>query len=200
MGSLLLQVGWEWDFDQFVYTEEYLKPREQCPAGTRTRPATRYFFWYPTRPDSVLESSGYGVTRNIGYYLIFRVNPKFRVLPDINVLSQTETEEKKHWEWLSDLVTKSHIWVFLTNCENVIVTLRVSEWQWESDLGGTCNSCDVYENEDNCRMIIMMIIMTKMAIYCPQGSGTLRQQLLMMHWLCQSMPEYARVLSSFAFI
>ena len=42
---------------------------------------------------------------------------------------------------------------------------------------------------------------TKIAIYCPQGSGTLRQQLLMMHWLiindyarvCQSMPEYARI-------
>ena len=32
----------------------------------------------------------------------------------------------------------------------------------------------------------------KMVIYCPQGSGTLRQQLLMMHWLCQSMPKHAR--------
>ena len=30
----------------------------QCPAGTRTRPATRYFFQYPTRPDSVLEIIG----------------------------------------------------------------------------------------------------------------------------------------------
>ena len=30
----------------------------QCPAGTRTRPATRYFFPYPTRPDSVLEIIG----------------------------------------------------------------------------------------------------------------------------------------------
>ena len=30
-------------------------------------------------------------------------------------------------------------------------------------------------------MIILMIILIKMAIYCPQGSGTLRQQLLMMH-------------------
>ena len=30
----------------------------QCPAGTRTRPATRYFFRYPTRPDSVLEIIG----------------------------------------------------------------------------------------------------------------------------------------------
>ena len=35
------------------YTEE-----DQCPAGTRTRPATRYFFRYPTRPDSVLEIIG----------------------------------------------------------------------------------------------------------------------------------------------
>ena len=31
---------------------------DQCPAGTRTRPATRYFFRYPTRPDSVLEIIG----------------------------------------------------------------------------------------------------------------------------------------------
>ena len=36
----------------------------------------------------------------------------------------------------------------------------------------------------------------KMAIYCPQGSDALRQQLLMMHWLCQSMPEHARVCQS----
>ena len=35
-----------------------------------------------------------------------------------------------------------------------------------------------------------------MAKYCPQGSGTLRQQLLIMHWLYQSMPEYARVYKS----
>ena len=34
------------------------KPYNQCPAGTRTRPATRYFFRYPTRPDSVLEIIG----------------------------------------------------------------------------------------------------------------------------------------------
>ena len=26
---------------------------DQCPAGTRTRPATRYFFRYPTRPDPI---------------------------------------------------------------------------------------------------------------------------------------------------
>ena len=30
-------------------------------------------------------------------------------------------------------------------------------------------------------MMRMKITMIKMAIYCPQGSGTLRQQLLMMH-------------------
>ena len=33
-------------------------PNQQCPAGTRTRPATRYFSRYPTRPDSVLEIIG----------------------------------------------------------------------------------------------------------------------------------------------
>ena len=27
----------------------------------------------------------------------------------------------------------------------------------------------------------------KIAIYCPRGSGTLRQQLLMMHWLCTNL-------------
>ena len=41
-----------------------------------------------------------------------------------------------------------------------------------------------------------MIVIEKMAIYCQQGSGTLRQQLLMMQWLCQSMREYARVCQS----
>ena len=30
----------------------------QCPAGTRTRPDTRYFIRYPTRPDSVLKIIG----------------------------------------------------------------------------------------------------------------------------------------------
>ena len=30
----------------------------QCPTGTRTRPATRYFLRYPTRPDSVLKIIG----------------------------------------------------------------------------------------------------------------------------------------------
>ena len=43
----------------------------------------------------------------------------------------------------------------------------------------------------------------KWPLYCPQGSGTLRQQLLMMHGIapcctrvCHSMPEYARVCQS----
>ena len=36
----------------------YERQCTQCPAGTRTRPATRYFFRYPTRPDSVLEIIG----------------------------------------------------------------------------------------------------------------------------------------------
>ena len=39
----------------------------------------------------------------------------------------------------------------------------------------------------------------KIDIYCPQGSGTLCQQLLMMHWLCsksQNMTEYARLCQS----
>ena len=34
------------------------QPPMQCPAGTRTWPATRYFFWYLTRPDSVSEIIG----------------------------------------------------------------------------------------------------------------------------------------------
>ena len=34
------------------------KPWCQCPAGTRTRPDTRYFICYPTRPDSVLKIIG----------------------------------------------------------------------------------------------------------------------------------------------
>ena len=44
----------------------------------------------------------------------------------------------------------------------------------------------------------------KMAIYCPQGSGTLRQQLLMMHgiaWYCivlHSIAWYCMVLQGIA--
>ena len=37
-------------------------------------------------------------------------------------------------------------------------------------------------------MMIGMMMIIKIAIYCPQGSGTLRQQLLMMHgiaWYCR---------------
>ena len=30
----------------------------QCPTGTQTQPDTRYFFRYPTRPDSVLKIIG----------------------------------------------------------------------------------------------------------------------------------------------
>ena len=63
----------------------------QCPASTRTRPATRYFFRYLTRPNSVFQVAGnpkhrvlpdisgkpeiLGTTRNFGYYPIFRVSP-----------------------------------------------------------------------------------------------------------------------------
>ena len=56
----------------------------QWPTCTRTRPDTRYFFRYPTWPDSILKTIEQRVTRNIGYCLIFRVNPEFRVLPDIS--------------------------------------------------------------------------------------------------------------------
>ena len=42
----------------------------QCPVGTRTRPATRYFFSYPTQ-------FSFGNHRVAG-------NPKHRVLPDIS--------------------------------------------------------------------------------------------------------------------
>ena len=43
------------------------------------------------------------------------------------------------------------------------------------------------------KMITIMIKMiTKMALYCPQGSGTLRQQLLMMHWLCTILHYLAK--------
>ena len=37
---------------------DWIQTKYQCSAGTRTRPATRYFFRYPTRPDSVLEIIG----------------------------------------------------------------------------------------------------------------------------------------------
>ena len=36
-----------------------------------------------------------------------------------------------HW---GDLVTQWHSWLFLTNSETWIMTLKVSDWHWESDL------------------------------------------------------------------
>ena len=61
----------------------------QCPTGTRTRPATRYFLRYPTRfnfenhrvagnPKYRVLPDISGNTRSFGYY------PKFWVLPDIS--------------------------------------------------------------------------------------------------------------------
>ena len=41
-----------------AFWEPSIMSPHKCPAGTRTRPATWYFFRYPTRPDSVLEISG----------------------------------------------------------------------------------------------------------------------------------------------
>ena len=37
---------------------DWIQTKYQCSAGTRTRPATRYFFRYLIRPDSVLEIIG----------------------------------------------------------------------------------------------------------------------------------------------
>ena len=75
----------------------------QCPAGTRTRPATRYFFRYPTRPDSVLEIIGWQVTWNIGFYPIFQVNPKILVLPNIlGIIRKRRTRPTSGallWDW-----------------------------------------------------------------------------------------------------
>ena len=47
------------------------------------------------------------------------------------------------WQQFSKLVTEWHIWQLLTNCETWIMTLRVSDWQSESDLDSIRNSCDV---------------------------------------------------------
>ena len=76
------------------------------------------------------------------------------------VESSGPTTWQQHTEYnFTTTVTKCHIWVFL-KCKTVIVTLRVSDWQWESDLGGTRNSCDVFDNDDN--LIIMMRMTTTM--------------------------------------
>ena len=51
-------------FETIVVTMEpswnavVVKSCRQCPTGTRTRPATRYFLRYPTRPDSILRIFG----------------------------------------------------------------------------------------------------------------------------------------------
>ena len=61
------------------------------------------------------------------------------------------------------------------------------------------SACLVLKQKYKNGIYFEVLVKIKIAIYCPQGSGTLRQQSLMMHWLCiecQSMPEYARVCQS----
>ena len=65
-----------------------LEYREQCPTGTRTRPATRYFLRYPTRPDSSFENHRvagkltYQVLPEISGCKLFVNNPKYPELPE----------------------------------------------------------------------------------------------------------------------
>ena len=59
----LMQRGSVWNLNP-------LRPTTQCPAGTRTRPDTRYFICYPTR-------FSFENHRVAG-------NPKYRVLPEIS--------------------------------------------------------------------------------------------------------------------
>ena len=59
-----------------------------------------------------------------------------------------------------------------------------------------------FENDEQQRKTKHMMI--KMAMYCPQGSGTLRQQLLMMHGIAwyyivlHGIPWYCKVLHGIA--
>ena len=53
-------------------------------------------------------------------------------------------QRQRHWERLSELVAYWHSWLFLTNCETWIMTLRVSDWQSENDLDSIRNSSDVF--------------------------------------------------------
>merc|ERR1711940_76035 len=55
---------------------------------------------------------------------------------------------------------------------------KVGCWCWVSSRSG---------------WLLELLTELKIAIYCPQGSGTLRQQYAR---VCQSMPEYARVCQS----
>ena len=43
----------------------------------------------------------------------------------------------------SDLVIYIYSWLFLTNWETLTLTLRVCDWQSESDLDSVRNSCDI---------------------------------------------------------
>ena len=63
---------------QTAVARSYVK---QCPAGTRTRPDTRYFICYPTRPDSVLKIIGQRVTRV----------PEPDPIPDISTRTRPDT-------------------------------------------------------------------------------------------------------------
>ena len=102
------------------------------------------------------------------------------------------------WCPMWQLLISSGCWLKFVS----LVTNPLLDW-----LARSCFVVLMPVNDANCLMMSQqvlkptsqqdnVIITIKIAIYCPQGSGTLRQQSLMMHWLCiecKSMPEYARV-------
>ena len=76
-----------------------------------------------------------------------------------------------HWEWFSDLVTQWHSWLFLTNWDTEIITLRVSDKQNREWTGQHSQCCDVFligQNFDaNERPFSFLLVKTnKTASHC----------------------------------
>ena len=56
--------------------------------------------------------------------------------------TRRQKQSQRHWKRISDLVTLWPKRLILTNWETLIVILRFSDWQPESDLYSIHNSCD----------------------------------------------------------
>ena len=54
-----------------------------------------------------------------------------------------DRQRQRYAERFNDLLTLWHSWLFPTNWKTLIMTLRVRDWQSESDLDSIRNSCDV---------------------------------------------------------
>merc|ERR1711978_620679 len=99
-------------------------------------------------------------------------------------MSETKTNFKNELKSAASLILTFSLQIFqhyhihqnapkVQCCYIMADMLNLKKWGWVTNRSG---------------WLLELLTELKMAIYCPQGSGTLRQQYTL---LCQSMQEYA---------